>query len=373
MAWAPRAPVRMPTLSVVIPTRNERENLPRLIEVTQAALAGIAYELVFVDDSTDGSQQVLAEAARADPRLIVLHREQHGGLADAVVEGLRRSRGEILAVIDADLQHPPALLPTLIVQLQSAPADIVVASRYLPGAGRPGLSAPRRLISRVTRRLAQVLLRGARRSTDPLSGFFVLRRSVIEGVTLRPVGFKILLEILVRGRYTGVAEVPYVFAERVAGRTKATIGQGTAFLRHVVTLTASNPADARLWKFLMVGATGVLLNIAAFWVLSQRLGAHYLAAGVVAGLLATGSNYILNSAFTWADRPPGSVSTFLSRMGRYYVATWAGFLLYLALLWGFTHLGVVPMISNLLAVGIGGLVNYLMHNVWTWRQLDARS
>ena len=373
MAWAPRAPVRMPTLSVVIPTRNERESLPRLIEVTQAALAGIDYELVFVDDSTDGSQQVLAEAAGADPRLIVLHREQPGGLADAVVEGLRCCRGEILAVIDADLQHPPALLPTLMAQLRNARADIVVASRYLPGAGRPGLSALRRLISRVTRRVALILLRGARRSTDPLSGFFVLRRGVIEGVTLRPVGFKILLEILVRGRYAGVAEVPYVFAERAAGRTKATIGQGTAFLRHVVTLTASNPSDARLWKFLMVGASGVLVNVVAFWALTHPLGVHYLAGGVAAGVLATGSNYVLNSAFTWADHSSQSVSTFLHRMGRYYVATWVGFLLYLGLLWVLTHLGVVPMLSNLIAVGVSGFVNYLMHNVWTWRQLDARS
>jgi dolichol-phosphate mannosyltransferase len=248
----------------------------------------------------------------------------------------------------------------------------VVASRYLPGGGRPGLSAPRRLVSQVTRGLAQVLLSGARRSTDPLSGFFVLRRAVIEGVILRPVGFKILLEILVRGRFQRVAEVPYVFTDRAGGQTKATIGQGAKFLRHVVALTASNPSDARLWKFLMVGASGVLVNVVAFWALTRPLGVHYLAAGVAAGLLATGSNYVLNSAFTWADRPPGTVSSFLYRMGRYYMATWAGFLLYLALLWGFTHLGVVPMLSNLIAVGVSGLVNYLMHSVWTWRQQDAR-
>lgn len=363
----------MPTLSVIIPTRNEREIIARLLEAVRAALAGMDYELVFVDDSTDGTDRLLAEAASADPCLTVLHRERGRGLASAAVEGLRRGRGDLLAVIDADLQHPPAMLPSLVTALQTSGADIAVASRYLPGAGRPGLSASRRLISQLTRRLAQVLLRGARRTTDPLSGFFVLRREVVEDVALRPVGFKILLEILVRGRYGRVVDVPYVFAGRAEGRTKATIRQGTIFLRHVVTLTASNPADARLWKFLMVGASGVLVNIIAFWLLHDRLGLHYLRAGVAAGLLATGSNYTLNSLFTWADRPPGAVSTFLSRMGRYYVATWAGFLLYLALLWGFTHLGVVPMLSNLLAVGIGGLLNYLMHNVWTWRQLDARS
>lgn len=363
----------MPTVSIVIPTRNERESIAHLLDAVRAALAGMDYELVFVDDSTDGTDRLLEEAARADPRLAVLHRERGRGLASAVVEGLRRARFEVLAVIDADLQHPPSLLPALVAALETTPADIAVASRYLPGAGRPGLSIPRRMVSQGTRWLAQLLLRGARRTTDPLSGFFALRRGVIEGVTLRPIGFKVLLEILVRGHYARVAEVPYVFVERAGGRTKATLGQGTAFLRHIVTLTASNPADARLWKFLMVGASGIAVNMVAFWLLADRLGVHFLRAGVAAGLLATGSNYVLNSVFTWADRPPGGVSVFLSRMGRYYVATWAGFLLYLALLWGFTHLGVVPMLSNLLAVGIGGLINYLMHNIWTWRQLDARS
>jgi dolichol-phosphate mannosyltransferase len=363
----------MRTLSVIIPTRNERENVPRLLGALRTALAGVDYELLFVDDSTDGTDQLLAEVAREDPRIAVHHRERGRGLASAVVEGFHLSRSEAVAVIDADLQHPPSLLPALLDRLLNAPADIVVASRYLPDAGRPGLSARRLLISQITRRLAQAMLRGARRSTDPLSGFFVLRRAVVEGVTLQPVGFKILLEILVRGRYQGVAEVPYVFTDRAGGQTKATVGAGAEFLRHVAALAASNPSDARLLKFLMVGTSGVLVNVAVFWGLTQPLSVHYLAAGVAAGLLATGSNYLLNSAFTWADRPSRTVSTFLSRMGRYYVATWVGFLLYLALLWGFTHLGVVPMLSNLIAVGISGLVNYLMHNVWTWRHLDARS
>jgi len=364
MAWA--------SLSVIIPTRNERENVPRLLDALRAALARVDYELVFVDDSTDGTDRLLAGVAQGDPRITVHHREQGQGLASAVVEGFHRSRGEAIAVIDADLQHPPALLPALVDRLLNAPADIVVASRYLPGGGRPGLSAFRLVISQVTRRLAQLMLRGARRSTDPLSGFFVLRRAVIEGVTLQPVGFKILLEILVRGRFQGVAEVPYVFTDRAGGQTKATIGQGAEFLRHVAVLAASNPSDARLWKFLMVGASGVLLDVIAFWALTHPLGVHYLAAGMAAGALATGSNYVLNSAFTWADRSSQSVSTFLYRMGRYYMATWAGFLLYMVLLWGFTHLGVVPMLSNLIAVGVSGLVNYLMHSVWTWRQQDAR-
>jgi dolichol-phosphate mannosyltransferase len=362
----------MRTLSVIAATRNERDTIPRLLDGLRSALEGVDYELIFVDDSTDGTEHVLAEAARLDARVTVMHRAPRDRLAAGLAEGLGRGRGEFLAVMDADLWYPPAMLPVLLDRLVGGPADVVVASRYLPGAGPPAPPVLRWLISHVTRRLAQAMLGGARRSTDPLSGFFALRRAVIDGVVLQPAGDKILLGILVRGRYAQVDEVPYVYPPGVEKRSAATVGQGLQFLRHLVTLTAGSPPDARLWKFLLVGASGVLVNVVAFWALTQPLGVHYLAAGVAAGLLSTLSNYLLNSAFTWADRPPGNVSTFLSRMGRYYVATWAGFLLYLALLWGVTHLGVVPMLSNLFAIGVSGLVNYLMHNVWTWRQLDAR-
>ena len=358
-----------PLLSVVIPTRNERQNVLPLLAGLRTALAGLDYELVFVDDSTDGTEQVLAAAA--DSSVSVVHRPQRhngGGLASAVVEGFARSRGEVIGVCDADLQHPPAMLSLLVQRLTDTNADVVVASRYLPGGGSPGLTPWRKIVSRASRLLAWVLLGAARRSSDPLSGLFVVRRRVIDGVALRPVGFKILLEILVRGRYDRVADVPYVFGARASGHTKATVRQGLDLVRHVVTLAASNPADARLWKFLLVGASGVMVNVAAFWVMTQVLGIYYFYAGIVAGLLATGSNFLLNNSFTWADRREPGVSGFFQRMGKYYAATWAGTLVYLALLRVLAHVGMVPMLANLIAVGIGGMLNYLMHNLWTWRQ-----
>ncbi|MDR7556471.1 MAG: glycosyltransferase family 2 protein [Armatimonadota bacterium] len=358
----------LPTLSVVIPTRNERDAIPRLLGAVRAALDGLDYELVFVDDSIDGTDAVLADAAQDDERVKVYHRHGASGLASAVVEGIARSRGETIAVLDADLQHPPDLLPVMLRRLHAEHADLVVASRYLPGAGMPGLSRPRRIVSLLTRLLARVLLHAARRSTDPLSGFFLVRRTVVDGVALRPVGFKILLEILVRGRYRRVVEVPYTFGPRTAGRTKATLRQGADYLRHVALLLATSPGEGRLWKFLLVGASGVGVNVAVFWLLTHPLGVHYFAAGLVAGAVSTGTNYLLNSTFTWADRPAGAWSIFLQRLGKYYVATWAGNAVYLGLLAALTHLGLVPMVANLIAVGVGGGLNYLMHNVWTWRQ-----
>lgn len=357
-----------PGLSVVIPTRNERENIPRLLEALRAVLSGLDYELVFVDDSTDGTDAVLAGLAREDARVRLYHRDRGDGLAGAVVAGFGLSRGRLIGVMDADLQHPPRILQALVQRLDADRADIAVASRYLPGAGRPGLGPGRRLVSQGTRLVSKVFLAAARRSSDPLSGCFVLRREVLEGVTLRPVGFKILLEVLARGRYTRVIDIPYVFAERGAGRTKATLRQGLDYFRHVALLVAGSPSDSRLWKFLLVGASGVVVNMVVFWLLLHLGRVHYLYAGVVAGLTSTFTNFVLNNAFTWADRREGARSVFLHRLGKYYVATWAGYLVYLGLLWGLTHLGLAPMLANLVAIGAGGMLNYAMHNIWTWRR-----
>lgn len=362
---------RPPRLSVVIPTRNEMENIPRLLVALRTALGSLDHELVFVDDSTDGTDAVLTEAARSDPRITVHHREQGDGLASAVVAGFRISRGEVLGVLDADLQHPPEVLAALMRRLEEEHADLAVASRYLPGAARPGLSPWRRLVSQTTRLLAWALLGAARRSTDPLSGCFVVRRSVVEGVTLRPVGFKILLEILARGRYRRVAEVSYVFEARGAGRTKATLRQGLDLFRHMAVLVTASPSDSRLWKFLLVGASGVAVNMVVFWLLTHSAGVHYMQAGVAAGLVSTFTNFLLNNAYTWADRKEGALSSFLQRMGRYYMATWLGYLIYLGFLWGLTHVGLIPMLSNFMAIGLGGLLNFVVHNVWTWRSTDG--
>jgi dolichol-phosphate mannosyltransferase len=363
-----------PVLSVVIPTRNERENVASLLAGLRAALADLDYELVFVDDSTDGTDAVLAHVAAEDARVRVHHRDHGDGLAGAVALGFGLSRGRLIGVMDADLQHPPHIMPALVRRLDEAQADIAVASRYLPGAGRPGLGPWRRVVSQGTRLVAKVFLATARRSSDPLSGCFVVRRQVVEGVTLRPVGFKVLLEVLARGRYARVTDVPYVFAARGAGRTKATVRQGLAYLRHLAVLVAGSPSDSRLWKFLMVGTSGVVVNMLAFWALTHPAGIHYLYAGVVAGLLSTLNNFVLNNAFTWADRRERAWSVVVRRLGKYYVATWAGYLVYLGLLAGLAHLGLVPMVANLLAVGAGGMLNYVMHNIWTWRSQpgDAR-
>lgn len=226
----------MPSLSVVVPTYNEAENAAPLVQRVTTALAGIDFELIVIDDSTDGTERVLEDLARVEPRLRVVHRAGRRGLATAVTEGIGLAKGDVVCVLDADLQHPPEALPALPEALEQTGADLAIASRYVPG-GSYAFGVGRRIVSRVATILAWTLLGRARSVSDPLSGFFAFRRTVVDGVPLRPMGFKILLEILVRGRVARVVEVPYRFEARGAGESKLTLAQNLAYLRHLLTLS----------------------------------------------------------------------------------------------------------------------------------------
>ncbi len=226
----------MPLLSVVVPTYNEAENIGTLFERVTAALAGLDFEVVFVDDSTDGTERIIAELTRSAPRLRIVHRTNRRGLASAVADGIALSTGDVICVLDADLQHPPEAMRVLMDGLERTGADLAIASRYLPG-GSYDFTLARRIVSRIATALAWLLVRRARSVSDPLSGFFAFRRRVVDGVHLQPIGFKILLEILVRGHVGCVVEVPYRFGARGAGKSKLTQAQHIEYLRHLFMLS----------------------------------------------------------------------------------------------------------------------------------------
>ena len=230
-------------LSLVVPTRNERDNIPLIVDRVAQALGSISYELIFVDDSDDETPGEIVHAMAIDPCVRMIHRdvlEREGGLAMAVVTGIRQARGSFIGVIDADLQHPPELLQTMLAVAEDA--DIVVASRYIPGGSSAGLDGIyRQLVSRGSRLAAAALFSRVRACSDPMSGYFLFRREVIEGVDLCPVGFKILLEVLVRGNWTRLSEIPYRFGEREMGQSKANIEQGVAYLQHLRELRLHGP------------------------------------------------------------------------------------------------------------------------------------
>ena len=213
-------------ISVVVPTYNEAESLPQLAQRLFAALdaAGLQGELVVVDDSSpDGTGDVAERLAGQHP-MQVLHRPPKSGLASAVSDGMARARGDILVVMDADLSHPPEVVPQLVQAVASGEAELAVGSRYVPGGGVANWPWHRRFVSWFANQLARPFVP----MRDATSGFFALKRDVVQGVTLDAIGFKIGLEVMARGRYRRFKEVPYTFEDRRYGQSKF----GTKEVRH---------------------------------------------------------------------------------------------------------------------------------------------
>ncbi|MEU2391004.1 glycosyltransferase [Streptomyces sp. NPDC007369] len=310
---APHAPVLLEQAGVpartgvtlIIPTFNEAGNVAELLDRLTAALpAGLPCTVLFVDDSTDDTPEVIEKAAPGCPFPVsVLHRETpDGGLGGAVVEGIKRADGDWVVVMDADLQHPPHLVPVLVDEGERTGADLVVASRYLPGGSRAGLAGGYRVaVSRGATWLAKGLFpRALRGISDPMSGFFAIRRPAVTAGALRPLGYKILLELAVRCRPAKTAEVPFVFRDRHAGESKSTAREGMRFLAHLAALRTASP-PARMIGFGLVGLSGFVPNLLALWLLT-RAGMHYLPAGIAANQAGVLWNFALVEALFFRDR-----------------------------------------------------------------------
>ncbi|WP_232527969.1 glycosyltransferase [Microbacterium suaedae] len=285
-------------LTVIIPTYNEVGNVAELVGRVEAALAGMEAEILFVDDSTDGTDDEARRVARtASVPVRVVHRDRPaGGLGGAVVEGFRRARSSLCIVMDGDLQHPPEMIPELARRLAADDVDLVCASRYADAGSATGLAdAGRRLVSRastaITRAMFPLRLRNV---TDPMTGFFAIDTSRIDLDDLRPRGFKILLEIIVRTTVR-VAEVPFDFADRFAGDSKASLRQGARFLHQLALLRFG-----KMSAFAAIGALGAVANVAIVWLLTE-LGVGYIWAAIIAAEVTIIGNFLLAERFVFRD------------------------------------------------------------------------
>ena len=353
-------------LSLIVPTYCESQNIATLIERVHQSLSGYSYELVVVDDnSPDGTSEIANSLSQQYPVRVITRRNERG-LASAVVEGFKQARGEILGVIDADLQHPPEVVPELLENVRSG-ADVVIASRYVEGGGSEGWSASRKIISKGSKLLAQVLLPSARGIKDPLSGFFLLRREVIDGVELSPTGYKILLEVLVKGRASEIAEVPYIFRVRERGTSNLTGGEGIRYLKHLYRLEGLHGL-IRFIKFCLVGLSGVLVNEGLLWLLTENFELYYLLSAAIAVETAIITNFILNDIWTFRDRRTPGNKSLLGRGLKFNLVSLGGLGINIAILWTFTEVvGINYLISNLIGIAGATLWNFTINTLWTWR------
>src|ERR687894_2962260 len=346
-------------LTLVVPTRNEAANGAELVGKVREGLAGVDYRIVFVDDSTDGTPGVIRGLAEEDERVTLLHREgaeREGGLSTAVTTGMEIFSGgrEMLEVA------------------RSGGADVVVASRYAKGGsydGPPG--GPRRAVSLGRKRLPRLVFKEARKTSDPMTGFFLVRNEAISGIQFRPTGFKVLLEILVCAPELRVAEIPFGFRARNAGVSKASLRQGLEYLTHILSLFWYVPSAGRFWKFAMVGASGVIVNSLVLITLAEVFDAHKVIAWMFAVGLSILSNFLLNNAFTWRDVRHSSRIHFLLRGALAYpvaiMGIGANFAVYYPLLKYVSEDFPYYVLFNLLGIAAGTSVNFILSSRLVFR------
>ena len=372
-------PDRNILLSLVIPSYNEGQNVAQIVaQITQLLDEVIPgdYELILVDDnSPDGTWRIAQELTPVYPQLKVMRRTTEKGLSTAVIRGWQVAQGEILGVIDADLQHPPEVLLKLWAEMQRG-ADLAVASRHVEGGGVSEWSIARRILSRGAQTLGLLILPEViGRVTDPMSGYFLVRRSCLAGKTLSPVGYKILIETLGRGNVRWIGEVGYVFQERQAGESKVTSKQYVEYLHHLARLRSARLPFARFLRFGVVGFSGVFIDMGVFYLLRSFVGLGLTRSAIMSAEFAIINNFLWNDLWTFRDisrRQPGK-RQMLIRLFKFHLVCLAGLVL---------HILILNILYNLLGVNqylakLGAIVIVTFWNFWinlklSWRVTEIR-
>jgi dolichol-phosphate mannosyltransferase len=353
-------------ISIIVPTYNEKDNIKPLIERLHETLKKYRYEVIIVDDnSSDGTVEIATGLSKKYP-LKVLVRKDEKGLATAVLHGFKFAQGDIIGVMDADLQHPPEINSKLIGAIENG-ADMAIASRYIDGGGCPNWGLLRKIISRGASIISHLFLPSVRKIKDPMSGFFMFKKNCIEGIKFKPIGYKILLEMLVMGKFNKVAEIPFTFEDRGSGASKMKATQQIDYLKHVFSLMIHSGELARVFKFISVGLSGVIVNEGILWFLTECIKFPYYASSVFGIEASIISNFIFNDRFTFKDMRNKS-TTFFNRLLKFNFTCGVGALIQYGLLILFTEVfGVNYLISNLIGIMVAFIWNYTLSLGWTWK------
>jgi dolichol-phosphate mannosyltransferase len=364
------APVTLaaPELSVIVPTFKESGNVAPLIRKLDTALAGIAWEAIFVDDdSPDGTSSIAKSIARDDPRVRCIRRVNRRGLSGACIEGFLSSAAPYVAVIDGDMQHDETKLPRMLEILRAGEADLVAGTRYSGGGNADAFSKSRDMISRgatvVARRFTNV------RASDPMSGFFMMRRDKFDPIagSLTTQGFKILLDILITsGTGLRVAEIPYVFGARAHGESKLDSQVALDFLGLLLAKTTGGLVTARFLSFASVGAIGLLVHMAVLSAALAYIGFDFTSAQAIATLVAMSGNFALNNRLTYRDRRLSGMG-FLSGLFKFYAISAIGAVANVGIAsWVYTQ-DTVWWFAGVSGAVMGAVWNYSMATLVVWR------
>ena len=356
-------------LSIIVPTFNERENVPRLIHAVEQALPSLRWEIVFVDDdSPDETASIVRSIAMRDPRIRILHRYGRRGLSTACVEGIMATASPYVAIMDGDLQHDEKILGEMFRRLTEGETDLVVASRYVEGGGLGDWSVRRKAMSRLATAMANRLTRTS--ISDPMSGFMMMTREAFlrSLPRLSSIGFKILLDIAASAPVPlRVAEVPYTFRTRQFGQSKLDSLALWEYLQLLLDKIFGRFIPIRLLSFAIVGGFGVLVHFLVLTALYVGVGTSFAASQTAATVVAISNNFFLNNLLTYHDQ---------RLRGRALIWGWISFNLVSAV-GAAANVGVADwlferrsywVLSALAGIGVSVVWNYTMSAIFTWRR-----
>lgn len=347
----------------------EKENLPIILKRLEKILNDFDYEILIVDDnSPDKTAEIAKEFAKRNKRIKVFVRKKRKGLASAILCGIKKSKNEIVCVLDADLQHPPELIPKMFKKLEEKKADIAIASRFIEGSKIEGLNFLRRFMSRIGSFVITTLFPKISHIHDPLSGFFILKKEVIRGIRFKALGFKFLLEVLVKGNYREVVEIPFTFHKRRAGKSKLTLKESKENLKLVFHLFKTTKEYRRIGKFFLVGMSGIFVNEGLLWLLTEIFKIYYLFSALLSIETSIISNFILNEIFVFHDLRKSGISNFFKRMVRFNLTRIGGLIINICTLFFLVEFFKFNyLVANLIGILLAFLWNYATSVRIVWR------
>jgi dolichol-phosphate mannosyltransferase len=364
-------PLSLPyDLAVVAPTYNERENVAELHARLEEALAGRAWELIFVDDdSTDGTRDVVMALARQDARVRLVRRVGRRGLSTAVIEGALATCAPVVAVMDADLQHDERVLPAMIERLSADGCDLVVGSRYMEGGGVGEWKSVRRRMSALATRLSRLVTKA--RLSDPMSGFFVMRREAIERSVYRlsGQGYKILLDLLASSpEALKVGEVPYTFRNRLHGESKLDSAVLWEYGLLLADKLVGRIVPVRFLVFAFVGGLGLGVHFAVLTLAFRTLGVEFAIAQTAAAVAAMTFNFFVNNVLTYRDRRLKGFRALARGLASFYFVCSVGLVANIGIADYLFKESYAWWLSGIAGILVGAVWNYAASAALTWRK-----
>ncbi|OYU88347.1 MAG: dolichol monophosphate mannose synthase [Bradyrhizobiaceae bacterium PARB1] len=356
-------------LSVVVPTFNERGNVATLVQRLDAALTGIAWEVIFVDDnSPDGTTDAVRDLARTDPRVRCIRRIGRRGLSGACIEGMLASSAPCAAVIDGDLQHDETQLAKMLGLIERGEADLVIGSRYIDGGSAESFDNKRAGFSKFATILAQQVLRVS--VADPMSGFFMIRRDRFERLApqLSTQGFKILLDVVATARGSlRILEVPYTFGSRLHGESKLDSMVALDFLGLILAKLTNDVISLRFLLFALVGSIGLVVHFVALFVGLEAFALPFAEAQGIAAFCAMTSNFMLNNFLTYRDQRLKGLRI-LQGLILFYLVCSVGLFANVGVAWSVFDNEPIWWLAGAAGALMGVVWNYAMSGLFVWRK-----